>query len=806
MLYTIYVDSLYGNNSNTGELTSPVKTLLHAFSQVYEGGNIILQTGVGTSYGNFTITKNVTIKAAYGASPNIGTINISGAQVIVEGLSFENSDTGIAVYNSNIGSAIIRSCIFSNVVTPVYIDSVNYIAIHRNYFTAFQSAVVINSALEVCISSNTFSNGMRSVQVATIGRLDLWGNTIYGALSLPNITNPDRNLRIIYKTLTDFEINYKRIQLPGYATKASVGYDIALNVVNGPSYNYGVDFIVISSGSLVSWDGYRLSDELMVGDILRIMYSEAGDVNPGDSIRLQNIGDINSRIDSNSISGSTGSISIGVNIDTPVKIHNNNFDAVTNWWIGVVPTGEPGIGNTGINNIGVPAKYVAPLNEDFRLQSSSPNINSRDANRWLNIYTEIGIIKGGGSYTASYTGIRNNVSPFDRDIDFSMFHRGVTGIQGVTGDIGSFEYNYNETSMGNYVAELGSDIAYPGTATGPYASIDRGYKRSGTKDLHIATNTVPYQNVESLTYAYPNSGSSYSRFRSKDIVLSGSDLIIGDRNKSDAAIFYSSHPSLSETGLIYVSPDGNDSWTGSISSPYRTIKRALQNGGHYIFVEPGYYPSFKGVTGIHILGTDRVKEIGLSGIFYSNTRDSSWTGVGSYSINKNSIIMTAPATVEGTIIFSSDVDLKMFATVKSSYLMLKLFNTDNNVYVKISRSLSVITYGYTTGGVTYEINYITGAMHTLDELFSNLKIRIIIKNNYFSIYIDGEYIQGDYTNSFSSGSVTNWKIQLVNNGYGEDIVSNLNVFSSHITGATGVSEVFTLKKLFAITGATGIHE
>lgn len=800
MLYTIYVDSVNGSDANAGGLTSPVATLSYALSQVYEGGVIVLQDG---TYGNLTVTKNVTIKAAYGSNPVVGSLTLSSIQGLIEGLTFNSPSSNIEVTNSFVGSIIIRGCSFNGVENPIVIDSVNYVSLHRNYFYDFESAVSIDSSEEVCVSSNIFSNGKRAIDIVTVNRLDLWRNTIFGALDLPPVPDPDTNLRIIYKTLNSFDITYKRLQLPGFASEITGGgaYDVAFNVVNGPSFNYGTDFTVILSGSMISWDGYQLESEFAVGDVVRIMYSETGDIDPGDAIRVQNVGDENSRIDSNSISGNLTPVGRGVYFNTSVKIRYNNFDDVTTWWDGATPTGD-----TGMYNIGESAMYRDPFAEDFRLQPGSPNIDSGDFNRWNNIYGEIGVEKTPYGFTASYTGIRNNVSPFDRDIDFDLFHRGATGIQGLTGDIGALEFNHNETAMGNYVAEYGFDKAYPGTETGPYATPDRGYQRSGVNDLYIATNVVPSQESVTGAYTFYTSGSSYSRFRSKDIILSDSDLVIGTRNKNDVVVIYPSHPSLS-TDLVYVSPDGSDTGMadGTLSAPYRTIGRAIQDGNQYVMVEPGYYPSFQGVTGIHLVGIERFTGIGLSGILYTNPRDASWTGVGSYSYTSDDITLTSPVNVMGLFSFNPGVDIKLFSTVKSNSLIIKLFNNDNSVYIKINRALSVITYGYMTNSITYEINTSIMGSYTLDQFFTDLKIRFLIKDEKFAIYYDNSYIHGSYSNEFSTGSYTDWVLQFINVGSGDDTISNLNAFSTTISGATGVDSMFTLKKLFAITGATGIQ-
>jgi hypothetical protein len=268
-------------------------------------------------------------------------------------------------------------------------------------------------------------------------------------------------------------------------------------------------------------------------------------------------------------------------------------------------------------------------------------------------------------------------------------------------------------------------------------------------------------------------------------------------------MIYPSHPSL-ETGLSYVSPDGDDSGDGTINAPYRTIDRAIQEGNPYVMVEPGYYPTFRGESGINLVGMERFKTVGYSGILYTNVRDGSWTGIGTYAITKDSITgMVAPVDIMGAFSFSSGLDIKIFVTMRSGSLTLKLFNNDNDLYVKLNRDISGITFGYTTGGVNYEVSQVVS--HTPVELFTNLRVRIIVNGNKFSMYLNNDYIHTKYSNILTSGSYTNWVPQFINTGTGTDVVSNLSAFSDTISGATGVSEVVTLKKFFAITGSTGLQ-
>lgn len=96
---TIYVDSLLGDDiANTGSILKPYKTILKAYNESYTGGVIILQTGDGSSYGNLTISKNISIIAAPVSDPYIGTLSITNkAQCLIQGLKFENLSNGVII-------------------------------------------------------------------------------------------------------------------------------------------------------------------------------------------------------------------------------------------------------------------------------------------------------------------------------------------------------------------------------------------------------------------------------------------------------------------------------------------------------------------------------------------------------------------------------------------------------------------------------------------------------------------------------------------------------------------------------------
>jgi hypothetical protein len=797
MPYTVYIDSLIGSDSNSGDALNPVATITEAASKVFNGGIIVLQNGDGTSYGDITFTKNVTIKAAYGSSPYIGTINFNGYQGIVEGLNFYNITQGIVAVNPNIGSLIVRNCNFDEVDRPISLGSVNYVSIHRNFLKSYITGIDIQSAYEVNISSNVFTLGFKAVEVYSVGRIDLWKNTVYGASDIVYGTDPDSNLRVLYLTLNNVDITYKRIQLPGYAAQAVDGnYDVAFNIVNGPSFNYSTDFTVTSLGSIISWDGLQLESELALGDVVRVMYSEDQDSVTGEAIRLMSVGDQNSRIDSNSISGrilgggSELPVGIGVYFNSPLKIYNNNFDLVDTWWDG--PSNPTG--GTGMHNFAETAMYRDVNDDDFHLQSSSPNINKADYGRWSGIYSEMGVERINGHFTGINYGTREQIAPFDRDIDNDFLHRGATGINGETGDVGAFEYNFNEYSTGNYVEEFGYDILFPGTETGPYATVDRGYARSNFNYLYVGTSPI----------SGLSNGMRYGRYRSKNIILSDSEFVVGSQTKNDIVYIYPSHSELA-TGMIYVSPSGRDTYTGTQESPFRTINKALSENPQYVIVEPGYYPYFNGVSGINLVGVERLSDMPTNYITYSNPRDGSWTGIGTYSVNRDNLNLSSPVNVQSVFYFTgNDLDVKLRADIQADNLLVKILNNDNNVYVILDKNNSTTTIGFTTGGVSYELNG-TASGGTLDQRFSNVSVTFSIINNYFTIRIKNSYINHSYSNYLTSGNLSDWRIQFIDSGSGSDTINNLLAMYESGVGVTGKSSSSTVHKMYAIRGSTGIY-
>lgn len=780
----IYVDSQYGNNAWDGSLEHPKKTLTHAVSSASPGSVIALQEGDGSSYGDVTISKNLTIRSTYGSSVEVGFFKVTAAQVYIEGLYFKSLSKGIEVTNGYNGSVSVKGCSFEDVETGVELNFVNYSSIHQNFFKNFKWGVKIDEAVEVCISSNVFSSGFRSIEVVTVDRLDIWRNTIWGAGNIAPGFIPDENLRIIYRTLRLRNINEKRIQLPGFAVANDYGYDVAMNVVNGPSFDYGTDYTVIQFGSIVSWDGLRLEDEFAENDVVRIMYSEDVDPGGGNAITANNVTDSDSRIDSNSISKKVSDIALGVFFNTPLKVRYNNFYGVTNWYNGASPSDSAG-------NFSSDPKYTDPVNDDFSLQVISPNIDRGDPERWDQIFTEMGV-KGSDPIS------RENVAPFNRDTDFTGVHRKVLG---PTGDIGAYEYNINQGSQGGYVAEDGYDFAYPGTQDEPYATLDRGYSRSGTSDLNVGVNNIPYQYggvYHSALTGLPLY--RYGRYRSKNIDLNNANLNIGEGQEGDIIYVYPSYPSY-DTGSVYVSPDGKDSYAGTKDYPFRTIERALQESASNVIVDPGLYPAFKGRSGKKLIGVERRKEVSLSKEIYTNFLDGVWFTTGNVNIARFEQSFTDAAFSESNFTFSSDIDLKLEATTNNDKFTIKLENGSNEVFIVLDKNLSQMIIGYVTDGSTYEFYYpLTGALIT--QILQNIEIRIDFSDNKISVKVVNSYINESIKFSLGTNYTDPWKMNFSSEGSGNSSARNIYIASTSFTGVSVSSNTVIGKKVFGIKGSS----
>jgi hypothetical protein len=810
----IYVDNQNGNDSWDGDILTPKKSLSAAYTSSQPGGFIVLQTGDGSSYGNLSISKSISIIGAYGATPKVGALSISNAQCHFENLTFDTLSNGITV-NNPLGAFSLENCIFDQVTYPVELTGVNYVSIHRNTFIGHRIGVNVDQAEEVNISSNVFDSGFRSIQVTTVTRMDIWRNTIYGAGDLSLGISPDENLRIIYHTVSAFDISNKSIQLPGFASTNSFGYDVVVNVVNGPSFDYGADYLVNDSGSLIYWDGLTLEDDLKAGDILRIMYAEAADPGGGDAIRALNVGDPNSRVDSNSITKAGSDILFGVFFNTPLKIRYNNFYGVTGaqpYTTFVAPTDDTG-------NFNDDPDYVIP-GTDFHLQASSPNIDSGDPIRWDNILSEMGIGVINGSYTsiAGITGpSRVNVAAFNRDLDRDEAHR---VYEDATGDVGAYEY-LRGTFTGDdyYVDESGYDRANVGTQSEPLASIDRGAALAGPTNSVIVHTRV-------ATPSYSN-GYEYGRYRSKRLVFgsSNSAFQMGTGRARDINYVYPSYPEYS-TGEVYVSPMGSDSeGDGSSSSPYRSINKALAAPGkNYVIVNPGHYSTFNGVTGKSLVGVPKTSTVNLSGDNYSKLQQKSWSTdpslSGSADFSTNILTLNSEVSLLSDFDIESVIELKGIININTDEFRVRIVNnpgsvsknivfSDTQEFVEIRKYGTLtpkiaVRYGDSSNSYSISYDFIDQGedvrISIILDRTSGAKFRIKgIKKIDESTNPENVDIVKDITKTFTNA--TGWKIAFYANGGSSAVVRDMNLSATDISGVDTYSSTKMKRKVFAILGA-----
>jgi len=835
----IYVDLQNGSDANLGDILHPVRTLFRAYEITFPGSIIILQNGgtsTSVSYGNLTIDKNLTIRGAYGSEAYVGTLTVTSGNVLFENLIFNNTETGIAIDHSGIGSVAVKDCTFNEVDYGIQITNSNYVSVHRNTFTGHKVGIKVEGGTEVNISSNVFDSGFRSIDIESVERLDLWRNTIYGAGNISLGISPDENLRIVYVTLSSFNISTKRIQLPGFASESSStpgNYDVVVNTVNGPAFDYGTDYTVTGSGSIVSWDGLSIENTLQVGDILRVMYSEGTDPGGGDAIRLFNIGDDRSRVDSNSITGVGSDILFGVFFNTPIRIRHNNFFGVTGSqpYSSIVAPTEPAT-YPGTNFSDDPL-YVDPGNltdPDFRLQSTSPNIDSGDYIRWGQILEEMGIEKINGSYTGISPILRHNVAAFNRDIDRDGAHR----LYGdATGDVGAYEY-LRGTFTGDdyYVDERGYDLVNTGTESSPLATLDRGAVLAGTGGAVIvhSNKVIPYS----------SEGYNYGRYRSKNIRFSstGSAFTVGSGRTRDMAYVYPSFPTYA-TGEVYVSNDGNDSNPGTHDQPFRTINRALQESQNYVIVKPGIYNSFESVAGKHLIGVSQTDSVLLYGKNYNTLKSGYWSQdtvlPGSASFSSGDVLTLTPEVcLLSDFSMESKIDFKATANINTDEFIIRLVNdpdseakldvlTTTKKFIEVKKSGTTnprIYLRYGNGTNSYSSSYSftdTGEdvkIRIILDVFSGIKFRVKgIKKlddnpENGSANIENVDISKDINinKTFEDTedwweSAEGWRVAFYSSGGGTTEIKNMKITASDITDVEAYSYSKIKRKVFAILGA-----
>lgn len=658
-----------------------------------------------------------------------------------------------------------------------------------------------------------------SIEIYNVDRIDLWRNTIYGPnQSGSDGSSYDENLRIFYVSLTDYNIENKLIPLNGFAAPSATGYDVAINIINGSSFLQGTDFIVINNGSIISWNGYALDGVLQRDDIVRVIYSENATVlDGGESVRLFNISDPNSTIDSNFIGVSDGNpqsdLNYAIYTSSPIKIRYNNFNRVNNTYYG--STDVEDIGNTSVN-----PQFVDPdnlSNPDFHLDASLTGIeiNGGDPIRWHNVFSEMSISIVDEHYTGiGTTGIlRTNIAPYNRDIDrdginrlpnYEMiidnaFEATSTDLQGnYIGDKGAYEYSGDVQNTGDcYVNENGYDKSYIGTETYPYYTLDKAFLNASSNNIFVTTNIV-----DGITGIYSY---RYGRYNSNNLELSSSTLNIGLQSQNDIVYIYPSYIGINETGLTYISPDGSDvSGDGLENNPYRSINRALEDVNNAIIVTPGIYPLFNGLDNKRLIGIPKTYQIPLDWKLYSKILKKDWVVSGSTpSYTSSSISFSGVSSIKSNFIFSGDMKYKSNLIISDGSITTELSNASTDrVSIKFEKDGSNldITYTYTIGGSSYSyVNTITGFNFSKSISYSitisDGKMACSSKSgSTFSKTKTVSYTNiGNWSANFSTDSINS-----------KSFIRNIQINADTFVDADIYDEVYMRWKMFGILGSSNI--
>lgn len=756
----------------------PVRTLPYAVANAPDGAVLVLRTG---SYAAVTVSRSLTIKGDSGAIALMGTITSNVTQLYLKGLSFIGQPVGVEASGGSPGSLLIEDCRFDGTTVGVSISGVNYAAIHRCTFSIYDYGVRAGSSTEIVVSNNIFYSGKRAVDISSVDRLDLWRNNIYGSTSTSGIGFPDSNLRAIYRTLNVTNISDKSLALPSSASpNGRGGYDVAMNVVQGPSFGYGLDFTVIASGGIVSWTGLRLQSELRVGDVVRVLYSESGSgsgVTGANPVKLSGVLDPNSSIDSNNVNGAP-SIDVGVFINTPVIIRNNNFYGASVGYTGAVPT-------EAANNIYSDPNFTNPGAGDFRLLSSSPDRDAADQTRWNRILGEMGVT-GIAGWTAPAT--RANVAPLGRDLDNSYIHRYVYGL---TGDIGAIEYNINEFSTGSNVSERGHDIGAAGSTSDPYATIDRAYNRSGGSDVTIQANSLPVQG----SYGYTAMGGpGRGRYRSSDLRVSDAGMLVGTQTDADTVYVLSSQAAFETGPAVWVSPDGSNWYTGTESAPYATIDRALQDSPMTVFVKPGIYPPFQGVTGVRVIGMEQSYSSPVVGQLEMGFTGAGWTGSGSWTARASSLTIRGDARVTLKSMISPEIRLKYVTDTTADYGETELTDSAHSVWVSQNTTTSQMRVAYGWPGVQYEYYYpYTGAVG----------VSVIGASGASTVTLTGSALSANVVTGLT-GFYGPYRLYMRHSGPGAMTATKFALGAGGFQGRTGILELPSHHKVYGLIGSTGL--
>ena len=159
-----------------------------------------------------------------------------------------------------IGNAVGFGEIPSGLVNGVNVD-----------FTVTKAPSSDGSILVFVNGRNIGNNFSYNLSVITLNEAPVLGQEVFvwyltdGSPSAPVTVSGTQNVQ--YPIITSGDISAKQITLP---TTPAVPTLVVLDVIGGPPQVYGQDFQVV--GSILTWNGLNLENEINVNDQLRIQY------------------------------------------------------------------------------------------------------------------------------------------------------------------------------------------------------------------------------------------------------------------------------------------------------------------------------------------------------------------------------------------------------------------------------------------------------------------------------------------------------------------------------------------------------
>ena len=569
MLTSVYVDSLNGDDLNSGKIDGPLETISEAISRSYEGSEILV---AGGSYGNISVSnKRLKITALKDSDPSFGSITILNGQAEISGVEITG---GLTLENSvNLsGSLTLRGCLLTG-TSFIKCTKVKYISIFRNRIETDTLGVDIKDSLEVGIGSNTFIGTDTPVKIQSVKRLDFFNNSVNTAqnIQLDGVAAPT-SYHTTYIEATDDIISASKVTLP-----VGVIDQVAVSLPYGPAQGQGIDFVVY--GNTIDWTGTEIEENILVGDILRVIYTATPE---GSETRW--------RFDSNNLTNIVNGIQTATGAD--VQYRNNNF------W----QTPPPVVFSNG--NISADPLYQDPL--DPRLSSGSPDRDAAYESRWLDTF--------------------NSVVPYDRYKDMIGAHRKYVQ-DGLPADIGSYEYlsGTNEHhASGLFFGAQGFDLVYGGNESDPVLKLSRAFEVSENLPIKVVLPD-PQQSISSRHNTVVESAID-TDFTSSVSVQNPQENDIPFVEKVDQISIRSWNPSYSPGSSVYISEQGDDlSGDGTQANPYRTIDKGLSTSADNILVEAGTYPTFTGVPGKRVIPIQKIIEMGSGGFSTSSTEYQLWS-------------------------------------------------------------------------------------------------------------------------------------------------------------------------------------